>query len=122
MKSFYSFVTGIILLSLFFAPKSLASEACEIIDDIPFVFDVRERSIPLLQFGDVYLRAASGKIRCKFDEKSDRQICTVDGQGELFIEGGDNAAHVIQFNTDKIGEAHVYSNADLSCGLQSDFK
>lgn len=111
-----------LIASLFMLPTlALSSDACDIIDDTLTVIDIKKRSIPLLEFKPLYLRAASGKIRCEYDEKNNRQVCNADGRAELYIEGAERPPQVIHFKSDKVGEAHIYASGDLTCGWQSDF-
>ena len=100
---------------------ALAEEACKIENSIAVVYEIRERSIPLAEYGEVAIRAASGSIRCEADADEVRYVCFVDGPGELFVEGGDGAAHAMVFLTKEMGEAHIYGDGDLTCGHKSEF-
>lgn len=105
----------------FLTTSAHASDACSITSDTVTYYEKREASILVLQYGDVDIRATAGKVRCAEDAENNRQICSVEGKGELLIEGGDQPPKVVELKTDEPGEVHVYSTADLSCGLKSDF-
>ncbi len=99
----------------------MASDSCVIRDDAGLYEERKEQSILLMQYGNQVLRATDGKIRCGEDAASARLICSVDGKGEILIEGSDRGPRIITLTTDEMGEVHVYATGDLSCGLKSDF-
>ncbi|MEL6619327.1 MAG: hypothetical protein AAFP16_10660 [Pseudomonadota bacterium] len=74
-----------------------------------------------MQYDSLVIRATGGAIRCSEDVDQNRQVCLVDGKGELLVEGGDRAPHIIALKTDEMGEVHIYASADLSCGFKADF-
>lgn len=116
-KSAFALVTA----TSFIAAPVYASDPCNITSDTVRYYEKRETAILLLQYGDIVIRATGGKIRCAEDAANSRQICSVEGKGELLIEGGDRPPSIITLNTDDPGEVHIYDTADLSCGLASDF-
>lgn len=98
-----------------------AESGCEIEEDTLTVIELRERTIPLAQYGEVFIRSGEGAIRCNADDENSRYICLIDGPGVIYVEGGDQPPKGMIFATDEIGEAHIYRTADLSCGLKSEF-
>ncbi len=74
-----------------------------------------------MQYKDIVVRATDGKIRCNEDAKNTRQVCVVEGRGEILVVGGDAPEQVIRLNNEKMGEVHIYATGDVTCGLQSDF-
>lgn len=98
-----------------------ASDACEITSDTISYYEKRENAVMLMQYADLVIRATDGNISCSEEVGENRQVCLVDGKGELLVEGGDRAPHIIEMNSDALGEVHIYASADLSCGLKSDF-
>ena len=107
--------------SVFTASSAMASESCTIRSDASFYEARKQQAIVLVQYGDQVLRATGGKIRCAEDNASARLVCSVEGQGEILVEGADRAPSVVTLSTDEMGEVHVYSGGDLSCGLAKDF-
>ncbi|MEP2715929.1 hypothetical protein [Pseudophaeobacter sp.] len=120
-------MTFLILSGAFFVPaQGAAAEACKIHTDISHVYAVRERSVPLSEYKSadyppVFIRAASGTVLCEEEVENIRFLCQVSGKGEIFVEGGDTAARVIEFKTEVPGLAHIYPSGDISCGAASDF-
>ena len=103
------------------AASAGAETACTIIDDAGTYNTQRNQAIVLMQYQDLVVRATGGKIRCSEDSANARQICDVEGRGELLVEGGGAAAKVIRLNTDAKGQVHLYATGDVACGLASDF-
>jgi len=107
--------------TVFAAASAMASESCTIRGDASIYEARKQQAILLMQYGDQVLRATGGKIRCAEDSASARLVCSVEGQGEILVEGSDRAPSVVTLTTDEMGEVHVYPGGDLSCGLARDF-
>ena len=107
--------------SVFAVTSAVAGESCTIRSDAGFYEERKQQAILLMQYGDQVLRATGGEIRCAEDSASTRLVCSVEGQGEILVEGSDRAPSVITLTTDEKGEVHVYPGGDLSCGLSKDF-
>ena len=106
--------------AVFSDASAMASESCTIRTDASFYEARKEQAILLMQYGEQVLRATGGKIRCAEDSASARLVCSVEGQGEILVEGPDRAPSVVTLTTDEMGEVHVYPGGDLSCGLAKD--
>lgn len=107
--------------AVFADASAVASESCTIHTDASFYQARKEQAILLMKYGEQVLRATGGKIRCAEDNASARLVCSVEGQGEMLVEGPDRAPSVVTLTTDEMGEVHVYPGGDLSCGLAKDF-
>lgn len=101
--------------------SAMASESCTISTDASLYETRKQQALLLMQYGDQFLRATGGKIRCAEDSSSARLVCSVEGKGEILVEGSDRAPSVVMLTTDEMGELHVYPGGDLSCGLAKDF-
>lgn len=99
-----------------------AGAACDLSSDPALYAERLDQAIILMQYKDLVVRATGGKIRCAEDTNNSRQICKVEGRGEMLVEGGDRAPQVIRLTTDAVGAVHIYASGDISCGLQSDFE
>jgi len=118
----FKIITACLAVAGLCAPAAnAAAEPCEIVSDGAAYAQARDRAVLLLQHGQMVLRATDGKIRCSEDASSKRQICAVDGPGEMLIEGGNRAPRLVRLTTQEPGEVHVYDTGDLSCGLKSEF-
>ena len=107
--------------ALLMGAPALASAACDLITD-PAVYEERlQQAIVLMQYEDLVVRATGGKIRCEEDSGNARQVCLVEGEGEMLVVGGDMEPHVIRLTSNAVGEVHIYATGDVSCGLKSDF-
>lgn len=108
-------------VAIFSTASAMASESCTISTDASLYEARKQQAILLMQYGDQVLRATGGKIRCAEDSASARLVCSVEGKGEVLVEGSDRAPSVVTLTTEEMGELHVYSGGDLSCGLAKDF-
>ena len=114
-----TFIAGISALTISTAAN--AASDCDIIDSVAEYYERKEQAIILMQYEDLVVRATGGEIRCEEDKSGKRQVCMVNGQGEILVEGGDRSAKIIRLNTDELGEVHIYASGDLSCALKSEF-
>ena len=107
--------------ALSIASPTFASEPCEVIDNVSEYYERKEQAIMLMQYEEIVVRATSGEIRCADDKSAKRQVCMVDGQGEILVEGAGRSSKIIRLNTDELGEVHMFASGDLSCALKSEF-
>lgn len=101
--------------------SGMAEDACEISSDIGLYNDRVEQAIMLMQYEGIIVRATDGKIRCEEDRPNTRQICSVDGPGEILIQS-DKGLFVVQLNGQDAHELRIHASGDLTCGLASDFR
>lgn len=119
LSSLKLFITGVAIV---LAPTaSFADSDCDIVDSVTEYYERKEAAIILMQYEDLVVRATGSEIRCEEDAKQKRQVCMVNGEGEILVEGGERSAKIIRLNTDELGEVHIYASGDLSCGLKSEF-
>lgn len=105
----------------FIPAAGFAEDACTIVSDIPLYSERAEEAILLMQYEDIVVRATDGKISCEEDAENTRQICLVDGPGEILIESG-RGLFVVQMTAQDEHELRIHSSGDLTCGLASDFR
>lgn len=119
-----AFAQGVItsgLLATAASTPAFAAQACEVSSDAGLYQQRREQAIILMQYGDIVLRATGGKIRCQEDQASARQVCQVDGPGEMLIDAA-TGQFVVRMTGSKPHAVHVYASGDISCGLAADMK
>ncbi|MEL6689393.1 MAG: hypothetical protein AAFP28_03660 [Pseudomonadota bacterium] len=102
------------------ASSTAAWAECEISSDATTYYELRENAIILMEYGDQVVRATGGKIRCEEDAAGGRQVCGIEGEGEVLIEG-DRGLFTVSLTGEEPHELHIYSTGDLTCGLASDF-
>ncbi len=103
------------------ASAGLAGEICDINTELSVTHDLLERSVILVEYGDVLIRAASGTVRCEELAEQGRLACYVDMPAELLVDAPDRALQAIVFHTDVPAEAHIYPTGDLSCASVEEF-
>lgn len=101
-------------------PASSAAEAaeCEIISDVGLYYERLEQAIMLMEYKDIVVRATDGKIRCEEDAGNARQVCSVEGSGEMLIDS-ERGTFVVRLPADTVSEVQIYQTGDLSCGPKS---
>ena len=103
------------------AASSTASWAeCAISSDATTYYELRENALILMEYGDQVVRATGGKIRCEADTAGGRQVCSIEGEGEVLVEG-DRGLFTVVISGEEPHELHIYATGDLTCGLASDF-
>ncbi|WP_298984027.1 hypothetical protein [uncultured Roseibium sp.] len=102
------------------SPVSSAAEAaeCEIISDVSLYYERLEQAIMLMEYKDIVVRATDGKIRCEEDARNARQLCSVEGPGEMLIDS-ERGTFVVRLPADTASEVQIYQTGDLSCGPKS---
>lgn len=106
--------------ALVFLPVSSTAQAseCEIISDVGLYYERLEQAIMLMEYKDIVVRATDGKIRCEEDAGNARQVCSVEGPGEMLIDS-ERGTFVVRLPADSMSEVQIYQTGDLSCGPKS---
>lgn len=106
--------------ALVFLPVSSTAKAseCEIISDVGLYYERLEQAIMLMEYKDIAVRATDGKIRCEEDTGNARQVCSVEGPGEMLIDS-ERGTFVVRLPADSMSEVQIYQTGDLSCGPKS---
>ncbi len=103
------------------ASAGLAVEICDISTDPPVTYDLLERSVILVEYGEVLVRAASGTVGCEELAEKGYLACAVEMPTELLIDAPDRALQAVVFFTDTPAELHVYPAGDTSCASVEEF-
>ena len=91
-----------------------AHAQCSVLEDANLYEDRKQQSILLMQFGDVVVRATDGKIRCNPNNAGTRQVCKIEGQGEMLVEGREDR-FVVRLDDAAMHEVHISSAGAVTC-------
>ena len=114
----FSGIFGAFVLA--FLPVSSTAQAaeCEIISDAGLYYERLEQANMLMEYKDIVVRATDGKIRCEEDTGNARQVCSVEGSGEMLVDS-ERGTFVVRLPADTVSEVQIYQTGDLSCGPKS---
>lgn len=99
----------------------LADGPCTISSDLAFYTERLDQAIMLMQYSDIVVRAVDGKIRCQEEAAQSRQLCRVEGPGEMLVDAP-RGQFVVQMSGAEDHILHVYASGDLSCGLAAELE
>lgn len=118
IRRLFSGIFGAFALAFLPASSTAQATECEIISDVGLYYERLEQAHVLMEYKDIVVRATDGKIRCEEDAGNARQVCSVDGPGEMLVDS-ERGTFVVRLPADTASEVQIYQTGDLSCGPKS---